>query len=98
MTATKDSERINCKICGAAVHAIETHLTKDHPGVSLAEYQVTYPDAPILSELAKEKVAEVLKSKKVSAIATGVTTHLKENLHEVFNLGDVPGVCKHCKL
>lgn len=94
MTTQQNKEvgRITCNICGAQVHAIETHLKNDHPGFTLAEYQATYPDAPILSELAKEKIAERLKEKQNHAPTQGVNTYLRSNLHEVFSLGDVPGV------
>lgn len=67
--------RISCRLCGAKVHSIELHLRETHKGVTLAEYQATYPEAPILSEIAKQKIAEARQKKEAEAAATtGVKT------------------------
>ncbi|MDT4829605.1 cobaltochelatase, CobS subunit [compost metagenome] len=50
--------KIKCELCGAEVHAIQIHLKNDHEGISLEDYQQQFPSAPILSELAKQKLAE----------------------------------------
>jgi cobaltochelatase CobS len=95
------TEKITCLKCGALVHSIQLHLKKDHPDVSVESYIASYPGAPIMSELAKAKLAE-----KRSTIApegatlemagtslASVTTLMpkgsviKKALHEVFGLG-----------
>lgn len=52
------SEKIKCELCNAEVHAIQMHLKSDHPGVTIEQYIRDYPDAPLMSELAKQKLAE----------------------------------------
>ncbi len=70
------SDKITCQICGAQVHSIQIHLKKDHPLHSLDEYVKSYPDAPLLSELAKKTIAEKRGSEdsgaKVEMTGTGV--------------------------
>ena len=34
------------------------HIRDDHPDTTLEEYQETYPDAPLLSEAARERIKE----------------------------------------
>lgn len=51
-------DKITCSICGAQTHAMQLHLRESHPDMTLEQYQTSYPHAPILSELAKAKIAE----------------------------------------
>lgn len=91
-TNNNDTGRIDCKICGAQVHAIETHLKNDHPDVTLAEYKATYPDAPVLSELAKKKISEAMERNKAQRVVpAGSTVYLKQAINDVFALGNVAG-------
>jgi cobaltochelatase CobS len=53
-----DHQMVTCRECGAPVHAIQVHLKKAHPEMSLSDYMDKYPDAPLLSELAKRKLDE----------------------------------------
>lgn len=96
---TENETRITCAICGAKVHSIELHLRKDpahaDEPVTMAEYTARYPDQPVLSAVAQQKLAEqrALKAKtataeKVSADSVTVgfaasTAHM----HELFSLG-----------
>lgn len=80
--ATKKSvkaEKIECPICGALVHSIASHLKTDHPEMSLKEFQKRFPDAPIMSEWARQKVEEVLKQREEESRVSGLPF-----LHEVF--------------
>lgn len=92
---TTSSERINCEICGASVHSIQLHLKNDHPEWTLEQYREKYPAAPLLSDLAKAKLAEreaVARKEETaaaSAVAPAATT--KRPFHEVFSLGAVKG-------
>ena len=95
------SQRINCSICGAEIHSVELHLKKVHPEVSLADYRSQFPEAPLLSEAAKQKLAEAQAAKKAEAESITVEHALaakvvsfpeaaeKQALHEVFGLGSV---------
>ena len=65
-----DDSKIVCRICGAETHAIQLHLKNDHPEVSIEEYTSKYPDAPLLSALAKRKLEEREAAKGAAAPAT----------------------------
>lgn len=87
------TDRIECRICGAQVHAIQLHLRDVHPEMSLEQYQAKYPDAPVISEVAKKKLEEHKAAKLASATpakvemagAAGVET---KALHLLFDLGE----------
>ena len=87
---SNDTGKITCNICNGQVHAIETHLRKDHPNVSLSEYQALYPDAPLLSALAIETIAEQRAKLAKAAQPEGVTQHLRADLKDVFGLAESP--------
>lgn len=97
------SDKIKCELCNAEVHSIQMHLKNDHPGVSIDDYIRDYPDAPLMSELAKAKLAEKRAAKAPAAeepklemagtAAASVSTLVpkgavvKKAFHEVFALG-----------
>ena len=99
------SEKIQCQVCGAAVHSIQIHLRDDHPGFTLEEYRAKFPEAPLLSRLAEEAVAKRRKAEAERPATTTVamagtstaTVHelitpgsiVKRPFHEVFDLGAV---------
>lgn len=93
------SERITCEICKAQVHAIQLHLKNDHPDWTIEKYQTAFPDAPILSDLAKQKIAEQAAAKAAASVeAMPAAKPLvktfgagRKALHEVFALGDIKG-------
>jgi cobaltochelatase CobS len=89
--------RISCEICGAKCHGIQTHLKDDHADWTLARYEKEFPGKPLLSELAKMKLAEHQAAKKAAAnpASSSVSTDSKQRaetkfFHEVFGLGMVP--------
>jgi cobaltochelatase CobS len=92
---TATDSRIKCEECGALVHSIQHHLAREHAdlGMSLEQYQAKYPDAPVLSELARVKVEELKRSKAAAAAAASVITdspaadRTTEPFHTVFGLG-----------
>lgn len=51
------SDKITCQICGAQAHAIKIHLRDEHPELTLDDYKERFPLAPLLSDLAKSKLA-----------------------------------------
>lgn len=94
----KSNAPIACKVCGQMVHSIELHLSqvKDqlHQGVTLASYRAAYPDAPILSAAAKERLAQSAPApapapvvKHAHAAPVGVT---RKPMHELFGLSEGP--------
>jgi cobaltochelatase CobS len=94
------SDMIVCKLCGERTHAMQIHLRDHHPKTSVAAYQAQFPEAPLLSETAKRKLAE----KRAAAAATTVSDPAlaatakpaapidpsKRSFHEVFSLGSDP--------
>lgn len=56
------NEKIVCQICNAQVHVMQKHLADHHPHVSLEQYQIDFPGAPILSEFAQKTLNERLQS------------------------------------
>lgn len=84
--------KICCKLCGAEVHAIPHHLKDAHPELSLADYQARFPEAPILSELAKKKLAEKrLERANKPEGAPGEV--MRQTLFDAFSLPEnAPGV------
>ena len=95
--AAAASHRIKCELCGAEVHAIQLHLREDHPEVTIQMYQEQFPDAPVLSELAKMKVAEAARAKGAAAapapasvaMAVSADGTTRRALHEVFGFGKI---------
>lgn len=91
--AVASDSRIKCAICGALIHSVQHHLAREHveSGMTVETYQAAYPDAPILSEMAQQKIADLMKAKAKSAAILSVSaeqsTSRKENFHEVFLLG-----------
>lgn len=69
------SEKIKCMLCGSLTHSIQIHLRADHPEVTLDQYIAQFPDEPILSELAKQRLAEQAKAKAAAGSSgSGVIT------------------------
>lgn len=60
-------DKITCQICGGLTHAIQIHLKEEHSTVTVEQYQTKYPHAPLLSELAKRKIAEREAQQRVEA-------------------------------
>jgi len=99
------NEKITCQICGAKIHAVSAHLREDHPSVSLDEYRAQYPDAPLLSKVAEERLIKAQAEKAAAAdtsakteMATGAAVvaslaerrgYVHQPLHEVFEFGEV---------
>lgn len=52
------SDKIKCELCNAEVHAIQTHLKSDHPETTIESYIAQFPEAPLMSDLAKEMLAK----------------------------------------
>lgn len=48
------SNGVRCEIDGLWVHSISVHLKHEHPSMSLSEYRLLYPEAPIESAYIRE--------------------------------------------
>lgn len=64
--------RIECKICGARVHAMRLHLQRDHAEMTEAAYLQAYPGAELLSEAAKTEIAKRAKRADTEGVSVGV--------------------------
>ena len=60
------TDKIKCEICGAQIHSVQMHLKTDHPEITVEQYIRDYPEAPLMSELAKAKLAEKRAAKTPS--------------------------------
>lgn len=96
------SDKIQCKWCNAEVHSIQTHIKSDHPGSTIEQYIAEFPEAPLMSELAKNMLAKKRAEREAAAgdakiemagTAASVSTLVpkgaatKKAFHEAFNLG-----------
>lgn len=84
------------------VHSIALHLRDEHPEFSVDAYASKFPGAPLLSEYAKERLAQRAAEKAAAgpavahAAAASVTplhaavAKTQKFFHEVFELGDTP--------
>lgn len=84
---------ITCQICGSKTHVIKTHLEREHPEVSIEQYQSLYPEAPLLSAQAEKALEDRKKSKVAVAspsVAAASTNWERKPLAEVFGLGNAP--------
>lgn len=87
-------ETIACEVCGAEVHSIELHLKKVHPDVSLAEYAIKHPLAPLLSPRAQKIVDDDIAKKAVlkpltmhhAAVAEFRSPSVKQNIQDLFEI------------
>lgn len=93
MAKVVNMEKVECKICGEKAHFLEVHLTKAHD-MSVEDYESQHPGAPVLSEAAKARLAElskltnnskvdfdIKKTFGVSVFARVTTTQGFENSH-----------------
>lgn len=87
-------EKITCAICGAHVHAIKLHLKDAHPEMTVEQYAIDYPDAPLLSELAQKKIAEHAATNPGAATAAAATTKVEMAGTNVAALAPRNGVVK----
>lgn len=86
--------RIKCAICGALIHAVQHHLAHEHADLAMTveQYKEKFPDFPILSKMAEQKIADLMKAKEkkaatVTSVSGDSTIAEKANFHEVFLLG-----------
>jgi len=91
--------KIKCELCGAETHAIQVHLKKEHPELTLEAYQERFPDAPIYSQVAIDAIAKQQQTKAAMAgVGNSVTAEVtslrtadrQESIAGVFELGNAP--------
>lgn len=105
-TTPVSNERIACRICGAKVHAIATHLREDHPGLtvvgddgknytmkSVEDYERAFPGAPVMSEmlLVKWREKQEAEKKKASTVKKS-SVEFTDFVSTKMNLHDVIGI------
>lgn len=79
------NEKIECRVCGEKCHSIQLHLSSEHPDMTLNDYTTTFPDAPVFSEAAKNRIEESQRVKRPRKKV--VRDGSKHTLHEAFGLG-----------
>ncbi|RWJ03395.1 MAG: porphyrin biosynthesis protein [Mesorhizobium sp.] len=87
----ENDDPIICQIDGEKCHAIHIYIKKKHPDWTIERYKREFPEAPLLSEKAKRRVAESRAQQAAMAEATGVKTARVARqaiFHEVFELGN----------
>lgn len=89
--AEADDGKIVCQIDNARVHSIQIHLREHHPDWTIERYKAEFPDAPLLSKMAEERLRKrAAENQKKAAANQQVTNVKKAYLHEVFGFGNVP--------
>lgn len=94
------TEKISCAICCAKEHSIQHHLKKAHLDITLEQYIADYPNAPLMSEAAKEALEKRRRESAGTVVgmagtAASVTAlvpkgrAIKKFLHDIFDLGKV---------
>lgn len=84
------SDKINCQICNAEVHAIQRHINEHaDDGWDMQRYRSEFPEAPVLSEVTRQKLIARKNQGNQSAVTeTALVT--QGAFHEVFGLGEAP--------
>lgn len=88
--------KIKCEICGEAVHLIDKHLQLAHGPESTApctpaQYRARFPNAPIMSQLAMQRLEERKRAKQADIETNdspnpGATASGRAYFHELFGL------------
>lgn len=84
--------KIACEICGERVHIIQRHLAEKHPEVSLDDYRARFPEAELLSVLAKQHIERHRSKAAPVSAEPAIAAELRTStgaFHEVFRLGKV---------
>ena len=63
------SDKIQCQWCNAEVHSIQTHIKSDHADKTVEQYIAEFPEAPLMSELAKNMLAKKRAEKAAASAA-----------------------------
>lgn len=84
--------KIVCRIDGALVHSVQLHIRDNHPDWDIDRYKREFPDDPILSKAADERLkANAAKKAKEQAEQPALSMNLKTAyLHDVFGFGNAP--------
>jgi cobaltochelatase CobS len=91
---TDENGKILCHIDNTYVHSIHIHIRDNHSSAwSVERYQAEFPDAPLLSTFAMQKLKKAKAAKEKSAEASvtlGLVTEANfeiASLHEAFDFG-----------
>jgi len=86
---------ITCQICGSQVHSVQLHLRDDHAEWTVEEYQKEFPDSPLLSEAAKERLEKRKAETTLRHMnSTNVVPIDKEGGEEMVAMGSLFGLGK----
>lgn len=90
MTQTANpSGKIKCEICGAEVHSIQLHLSRDHADLNMTvvQYQEKYPGKPILSAMAQRAYDDHMAAnaaKSAKTVSADTSTNKRVAFHDLF--------------
>lgn len=73
MTVPTQDDKITCHVDGAQTHSISMYLKKNHPELTLAEYQEKFPGEPVISPYAQHLLDQKAKDATVQAEDAAVT-------------------------
>ena len=89
--------KIICKLCEGHTHSIELHLKEFHKDETIASYKEKFPNEPILSVMATQKLAEHWAAKSAamsktmmatSALAIVAPEVTQKDFHTLFGFGE----------
>lgn len=85
--------KIGCRICGSREHVIKAHLASHHPEMNIEQYTETYPDAPILSDVAKNHMERKRKqqAEEATRVVDQETNTVTETKKEEIKVKDLDG-------
>lgn len=68
------TDKVKCEVCGEEVHSIPRHLKDAHAedasiAITLEQYREQYPDAPLLSDLAREQLRKIQEGRAADSAA-----------------------------
>lgn len=69
MSEATNEDKIKCAECGAMMHSVQLHLKEAHPEMSVEDYQLLHPEAPLLSQFAENLIARKTAERKAAIAA-----------------------------
>jgi cobaltochelatase CobS len=89
------SDYITCQICGGLTHSIQLHLGREHSGITLQDYKNDFPEHPIFSKTAQEKMDRHKKSLQMNHMnATNVVPLTSNIMDESVSMDEAFGLRK----
>lgn len=78
--------KIKCELCGEEIHHVESHLKHCPQAIPFAEYKQRFPNAPLMSVEARERLKSVLQ---LQTMVAPQTNDEKIDIGTLFRLGNI---------